>query len=309
MTTITSSSITGITSVTAGTDVASKQYLEIVGQIPSQSGNSGKFLTTIDGINASWDYVSNYEEFTTIGISTFVPPSQANLLLIEAIGAGSGGNAGTTGGSGGGGGGSGSYTSWYIPREIIFSNLTINIGIGGPGGATDGASGAAGAGTTISWSGSSGTYTVTSNGGEANGVAGIAQTFTSGSFYYTTAGLSGASSGTSASSQTNQYQATGGGGGASGSGNNGGSGGSINVYGITTSASGGTSSGTNGVTGVAITGLPYGYGGGGGGASVSIAATGGNGVRGGGGGGGAANSTSFGNGGNGGDGYVKITWF
>jgi hypothetical protein len=212
------------------------------------------------------------------------------------------------------GGSSGSYTSWYIPKNIVSSNLTVNPGVGGAGATTDAGIGSAGAGTTVSWTGPGGTYTITANGGGDGGVAGSAQLASQSSSFYTTAGLSGApqsliGAGLTATTQTNQYQPTGGGSGAGSTVSSGGSGGTINVYGISTSASGGDSSGTNGFAGIAYTGIPYGSGGGGGGASVSIAATGGNGARGGGGGGGASIGSTFGNGGNGGDGYVKITWW
>lgn len=212
------------------------------------------------------------------------------------------------------GGPSGSYTSWYVPKSIVTSNITVNPGVGGAGATTDAGTGSAGAGTTVSWTGPGGTYTITASGGNVRGFVGAAQTFTQSSFYYTTEGLSGAPQsdriGSTAPTQINQFQPTGGGSGAGSASFAGGSGGSIIVYGNTIAGgSGGTSSGTNGSAGIAYTGLPYGSGGGGGGASVSIAATGGNGARGGGGGGGAFNGSTFGNGGNGGDGYVKITWW
>jgi hypothetical protein len=315
MTTAGSNFISGITTtVFDSTDVVNKTYVDVVTQpLPSQTGNAGKFLTTTDGTNLSWDYVSNYQEFTTTGEQTFTVPSYANLLYVEAVGAGGGGSAGQSNAFSGQGGASGSYTSWYIPKSIVTSNITVNPGVGGLGGSTSGTEGSAGAGTTVSWTGPGGTYTVTASGGSGT-AAGAAQLASQSSSFYTTAGLTGAAqvvsgTGTTATAQTNQFQPTGGGSGAGSTSSSGGSGGAINVYGITTSASGGTSSGTNGVTGIAYTGLPYGSGGGGGGASVSIAATGGNGARGGGGGGGASIGSTFGNGGNGGDGYVKITWW
>jgi hypothetical protein len=317
MTVANSNSITGITTITASTDVANKEYVDSKSggssSTPSQTGNAGEFLTTTDGVTLSWDYVSNYEEFTTTGAQTFTVPSYSNVLLIEAVGAGGGGSAGTSGGSSGAGGGSGSYTSWYVPKAIVSSNITVNPGVGGAGGSSSGATGSAGAGTTVSWTGPGGTYTITASGGGAAGVAGTAQAVSQSSFYYTTAGLIGGTSssgvGNTATTQTNQFQPTGGGSGAGTASQIGGAGGTINVYGISTSASGGTTSSINGVVGFAYTGLPYGSGGGGGGTGASTAGNGGNGTRGGGGGGGASNTAAFGNGGNGGDGYVKITWW
>jgi len=96
MTTAGSNFISGITTtVFASTDVVNKDYVDAnVKPLPPQTGNSGKFLTTTDGTNLSWDYISNYQEFTSPGISTFTVPSYSNLLYIEAVGAGGGGSAG-----------------------------------------------------------------------------------------------------------------------------------------------------------------------------------------------------------------------
>ena len=304
MTKLNSNFISGITATSFGsTEVVNRDYVD--------NYNNAKFFTTTDGTTISFGNISSSQEFTTTGIQTFIVPSYSNILYIEAVGAGGGGSAG----SGlpqvsGAGGGAGSYTSWYIPKAIVTSNITVNPGIGGIGATISGATGSAGAGTTISWTGPGGPYTLTSSAGSGTS-AGAAQTSIT-SYFYTTIGGSGAVSASTgagiATTRTNQYQPSGGGSGAASATFAGGSS-TTNVYGISTSASGGTSSGTNGANAVAISGIPYGLGGGGGGASVSIAATGGNGVRGGGGGGGASIGSIFGNGGNGGNGYVKISWW
>jgi len=90
MTTAGSNFISGITTtVFASTDVINKDYADANAQpLPSQTGNAGEFLITTDGTSVSWDYVSNYQEFTTTGAQTFNVPSYANLLYIEAVGAG-----------------------------------------------------------------------------------------------------------------------------------------------------------------------------------------------------------------------------
>lgn len=314
MTTLGSSFISGITTtIFAPTDVASKKYVDdYAGVLPPLTGNAGKFLTTTDGTNTSWGYVSNYEEFVSTGIQTFIVPSYANLFFIEAVGGGGGGSAGSNSVNSGAGGGSASYTSWYIPKAIVSSNMTVIPGTGGSGGGSSGASGSAGAGTTITWTGPGGTYTLTASGGGAGGVAGAAQVVSQSNYYDTTDGLAGASAsvgaGNNGAAQTNQFQPSSGGSGGYIS-NVGGAGGSITFYGNTTSASGGDNTGTAGSNATAITGLPYGFGGGGGGAGDSAAGQGGNGVCGGGGGGGGATASNFGNGGNGGNGYVKITWW
>ncbi len=91
MTTLGSSFISGITTTSFdSTDVVNKDYVDNYVAVPSQTGNAGKFLTTTDGTSTSWEYVSNYEEFTTPGEQTFNVPSYSNLLYIEAVGAGGG---------------------------------------------------------------------------------------------------------------------------------------------------------------------------------------------------------------------------
>ena len=265
-------------------------------------GASGRINTSTNAIiwTLRTSNTSNYIAALTFANNAYIAAGHGSVLATSYSQAS------------GQGGSSGSYTSWYIPKSIVTSNITVNPGVGGSGASTDAATGSVGAETTISWTGPGGTYTLIASGGSGTS-PGAAQLTSQSSSFYTTAGLSGApqspiGSGFTATVQTNQFQPTGGGSGA-GSSLSFGGGSEINVYGISTSASGGTSSGTNGTTAIAIAGLPYGYGGGGGGASVSIAATGGNGVRGGGGGGGASIGSTFGNGGNGGDGYVKITWW
>jgi hypothetical protein len=102
MATLGSNYISGITTATfQNTDAVNKSYVDgIIGgaTLPPQTGNAGEVLTTTDGVSVSWDYVSNYQEFSTTGSpQTFAVPSQANLLYVEAVGAGGGGSTGTTG--------------------------------------------------------------------------------------------------------------------------------------------------------------------------------------------------------------------
>ena len=169
------------------------------------------------------------------------------------------------------GGSAGAYTSWYIPKNILGTTLTVTPGTGGTGGTTDGELGSAGSDTTISWTGPNAqTYTITASSTAAN-------TVSSSSSFYTTAGSDGAivqyissSSGNDGTSQTEKFQPTGGGSGAVDSGT-GGSGGSISVYGNSISAVGGYDADTATLTGqnaTLISGLPYGNGGGGGGSSA-----------------------------------------
>lgn len=299
--------ITGVTSTTAANDASSRAYAATKLPNLGVSAQGGKFYTTTDGITASWGFISNYQEFSANG--TFTLPINANFLYIEAVGGGTGGSAGnTTTQASGAGGAGGAYTSWYIPTNIVLSNLTITLGTGGSGGATNGAAGSSGTNTTITWTGpSSTTYTLVASATAAN-------LATSSSSFYTTAGNTGGtsqtlanSSGNAAADQVNRFQPTGGGSGAVGTGN-GGDGGPVYQGGVKIRATGG-SAGNAGSNATAVAGLSFGYGGGGGGASGSSAGNGGNGIYGGGGGGGAVTATTFGNGGTGGNGYVKITWW
>jgi hypothetical protein len=304
-----SNSVTGVTTATATTDVVNRDYIDHRSPLPIQTGNSGAYLST-NGIGVSYVTTSNSQEFTTTGAQTFTVPANATIFYIECVGSGSGGGGSASGGLLGiEGGGAGSYTSWYVHRSLVSSNMTVTVGVGGVGGT--GGSGTTNAGigqsTTVSWTGpESITYTLTSLGGGAAGAAGTSQIFSSGgrsSYFYTVAGgAGGAVAPAVAIAQTGQYQPTGGGGGGNLNAN-GSAGGSISYYGNTISASGGTVGSVNGSSATAITGLSYGYGGGGG---YGNSGNGGNGVRGGGGGGGGAPS---GNGGSGGNGYVKITWW
>lgn len=205
------------------------------------------------------------------------------------------------------GGSGGSYSSWYVPKSIVSSNITVNVGSGGEGSTTEGVVGNPGAGTTISWTGpGGGTIYLTSPGGQSP-FPGAGQT--NGHFYITSGAPGSYEPSGNGGSQINKFQPSGGGAGSAQTSTSGGSGGTIDICGFTSTVSGGTPSSIDGNTGVAYPQIvPYGNGGGGGGSNVSSAGRGGNGVLGGGGGGGASIGSTFGFGGNGGDGYARITW-
>jgi hypothetical protein len=320
MTTAHSNKISGITTNTFElSEVVNKQYVDQVVPLPDVSGNSGKFLYSTDGISQSWDYISNTQEFSSVGEQTFTFYSGSNILFIEIMGGGGGGGAGASNGTSGHGGGSASYTSWYIPTNLINSDLTVIVGSGGTGGISDGQSGSAGFASTVTFTSDNnvGVVTLTSLGGGSSGTAASSQGFQTGR-YYTTVGLAGASgratdgTGNAATTQNNLFQPTGGGGGArstAATSLTGGSGGSISLYGNTIQSTGGSGN-TNGTSSTSIDGIVYGHGGGGGGAAnASGAGSGGQGIRGSGGGGGGCTSSGFGTGGNGGNGFVRVTWF
>jgi hypothetical protein len=227
-------------------------------------------------------------------------PSNGNLVTAP--------NPGGFAGSGGGGG---ATVSWNISKAYITgSSMSVNVGQGG-------SAGQAGAASTVSWTGNSGTYTLTANGGIAGtntynqstiipGGSGASIPSTTSNYLTANAGTDGGRGGlfgstfpaTTGTNATTGFQATGGGGGNY-TGGTGVSGGIIYYYNNTTSAAAG-------VGATVIPGLSYGNGGGGGNAGSA----GGSGVKGGGGGGGGYDSTtdSIGIGGSGGDGYVRISW-
>ena len=96
--------------ITLGTIVSNTIAFE--GTLPSQSGNSGKYLGT-NGTVASWLTLAvgaSTQVFTNSG--TFTPTAGKTSFLVMATGGGGGGGGGGTGstnnfGGGGGGGGGG----------------------------------------------------------------------------------------------------------------------------------------------------------------------------------------------------------
>lgn len=310
MTTATGNSIIGIsTSSFNSTEVINKEYVDRVVTLPPLEGNSGTFLYSTDGVSLSWQPLSTSFEYRNAGQYTFSVPLNANIFFIEAVGAGGGGESGTINGNSGAGGGAGSYASWYIPKSVITSDLTIFVGLGGAGGTTSGQTGSAGAGTTITWTGTNGTYTIVSAAG-TTGIGGTSQQSFSSHFqtiFGSDGGTASAGTGISGNPELYTFQSTG-----AGSGGKiaaAGVGGTIYAYNVAYAATAGNASGSNGGDGIAFEGLPLGGGAGGGGASAGAVGNGGNGIRGSGGGGGGSNTTSFGNGGNGGDGYVRVRWW
>jgi len=189
------------------------------------------------------------------------------------------------------GGGGGASVGWIISKsQISGSSLTVNVGSGGT-------SNTAGAATTVSWTSSGGTFSVTANGGSA-GVStltnnllpgGSGGTITgSNNYVYATAGTAGGNGGYFESSTVNRqglagsdatnatlsYQTTGGGGGTSAdiTGEFGKFGGTINYYGNTLQNSKISSALMNGSSSIPFGGLSYGAGGNGGGAQFGATA-------------------------------------
>ena len=204
------------------------------------------------------------------------------------------------------GGASGSYSSWYVPKQLISSNITVNIGSGGTGGSSANEFGYPGAATSFSWTGPGGSYVLSSPGASFNGPAD--HIISSG--YYSIRGIGGYD--VLDVDQSTTFQSSGGGKGSFDGFVPSQNGGQINVYGISTFASGASNfTSANGSDGTTYSKIPYGSGGGGGGSTTSAAGNGGAGGRGAGGGGAgfAVNTSTTGVGGTGGIGYAKITWW
>ena len=89
--------ITGIVTFVDADDVSTKNYVDNTpGFIVPTVADEGKFLTTTDGVNQSFEEISNYQEYTTPGSYTFNLPPYANLLYVQAVNGGDGGSTGRT---------------------------------------------------------------------------------------------------------------------------------------------------------------------------------------------------------------------
>lgn len=95
-------------------------------------------------------------------LQNYVVPVWASMLFIMLLGGGGGGGGGrgstiTTIASGGGGGGSGGMTKVLVPTFLLPSVLTLQVGVGGQGGAggtaANGSPAELGTGSFIGWQG------------------------------------------------------------------------------------------------------------------------------------------------------------
>ena len=129
----------GVTPITSGGTGAITAAAALAALLPSQTGNSGKGLTT-DGTTASWGVIAagaSLQVFTATG--TYTPTAGKTTFLVFATGGGSGG-AGSSGGTGYPGAGGGTAVRLYNLTEMG-STASITVGNGGSGGATMGTGG------------------------------------------------------------------------------------------------------------------------------------------------------------------------
>ncbi len=229
--------------ITLGT--ISGNTLAFEGTLPSQSGNSGKYLTT-NGTVASWGTIppgSSKEVFTSSG--TWTKPTAGTIALITIWGGG--GSGGRYQGTAAGGGGGGACVQRLFQLSDLPGSAAVTIGAGGA---------AIAAGT------------------DANGNVGGTSSFGSLMSAYGGAGGSRQFN----SGQPGSYIAIGGGGGGSlsaGSGSSGGSGHSSTLSGANASNTG-EYGGAGGASGSGLA-PPIGdtafWGGGGGGGAAAAAST------------------------------------
>jgi hypothetical protein len=133
--------------ITLGTISGNSILFSGASTLPSQSGNSGKFLTT-NGTAASWGSIISginaADVFASSGNWTCPAGVQKVLVTVIGGGGGGGGYAFNVDGRNGGGGGYGTGVLTVTPGTVY----TVTIGSGGAGG-TNGAIGSAGGTSTF----------------------------------------------------------------------------------------------------------------------------------------------------------------
>ena len=155
----------GIGTLTPGEKLDVNGNVNVQGNVKVNgvSGTDGQVLMTNNTGATVWSDLCDFKNiasFTQNG--TWTIPAGVTKIMIEAWGGGGGGAAG-----GGGGGGT------YIRTQVITvspGNITINIGTGGAGAATEVASAVAGTPTTVT--GAFGTYTAVEGGGAGTNFVG-----------------------------------------------------------------------------------------------------------------------------------------
>ena len=247
------------------------------GTLPSQTSQSGKYLTT-NGTVASWGAIppnSTKQVFTTS--DTWVKPSTGTIALITLWGGG--GSGARYGGTAGGGGGGGACVQRLFQLSDLPASAAVVLGAGGAAiGSTTDANGNVGGTSTFgslmsayggaggSRTGVGGTIIATGGGGGGSLAAGSSSTGGAGHGSILTGGNAG---------DTGDY---GGAGGASGTSNGpaafwgGGGGGAASIGGSATQRAGGDSlNGGDGATSNTATAASVPGGGGGGSNQTAVA--------------------------------------
>ena len=147
----------GLTAIANGGTGATTAAAALAALLPSQTGNSGKALTT-NGTAASWGTIAvgaSIQVFTSSG--TYTPTAGKTSFLVFCTGGGGGAGSGAGGLTGGGGGGAGTAVRLYTSGELG-STATVTVGTGGGTAASGGTSSLAptGSGLTISGLGGGG---------------------------------------------------------------------------------------------------------------------------------------------------------
>ena len=125
----------GITQIANGGTGQTTATAAINALLPSQTGNSGEYLTT-DGTNVSWSSAAGLiriPQILTSGTS-YTPPTGCTKIYVEAVGGGQGGTNGLPGPFGGGSDGVGGTSGGFSAKFFsVTSTTTFTMAIGAAG--------------------------------------------------------------------------------------------------------------------------------------------------------------------------------